>query len=377
MAAAGRGQNSRKDPLDKLMVVLLVLCLAAIFASAKGYFLEAWGTLAVLFGILYVIAPRRKFPSAESVCEGIDLNGKVVMVTGPTSGIGVETARVCALRGAHVLMAARSMNKLEETKRYIEKDLAQKHGMKANLTCVECDLNDLESVQKCVESFKAMNLPLHMLINNAGIMALPEREATAQGLEKQVGVCHVAHFLLTRSLLPYLQKSSTPSSPSRVVCLSSMAHIMADEDFLDQVRLETTPYDQWAAYGNAKVCNLLHAQELHRRYLKHGVAAFSLHPGGIHTGLQDHVDWWTMLKWRIVTPLFFKSIAQGAATSIHCATKPGLEEHGGKYFENCKPTNAVAKVEAKMKCDDPGKKLWELTNSLLSELGFEEPQASN
>lgn len=375
---ARRGQNSRKDPLDTVMAVLVILVLIATFASLNGYALPAWGILLVLFAILYAVAPRRKFPTAEAASAGIDLSGKVVMVTGPTSGIGVETARVCALRGAHVLMAARSMKKLEETKKYIEEDLAQKHGMKAKLTLLECDLDDLESVRKCLVTFKALSLPLHILINNAGIMALPEREATAQGLEKQVGVCHVAHFLLTRGLLPYLEKSSTSSSPSRVVCVSSMANIMMDADFLDHARLETTPYDQWAAYGNSKTCNLLHAQELHKRYFNcgdtPGVAAFSLHPGGIHTGLQGHVDWWTMLKWRVVTPLFFKSIAQGAATSIYCATKPGLEEHSGKYFDNCKPTDTVIKTEAKMNCDDPAKKLWELTEGVLAELNFKESE---
>jgi NAD(P)-dependent dehydrogenase (short-subunit alcohol dehydrogenase family) len=352
------------------MGILCILVLVAIYASWKGYAVYAWVSLAVLYGIMYAVAPKRKFPTAEAVSEGVDLKGKVALITGPTSGIGVETARVLALRGAHVLLAARSAKKLEETKKEIEDNIARNHGARAQVTCLECDLNDLQSVKRCAKEFESMNIPLHILINNAGIMALPTREATAQGLEKQVGVCHVGHFLLTKLLLPYLEKSTAPNEPSRVVCVSSMAVTMADSDFLQHARLETTPYDQWAAYGNAKSANLLHAQELHKRYSKNGVMAFSLHPGGIHTGLQSHVDWWTMLKWYVVTPLFFKSVEQGAATTITCATKAGIEEHGGKWFDNCKPTETATKIEKKLECDNPGAKLWEMTEKLLEELNF-------
>eukprot|EP00656_Telonema_subtile_P029919 TRINITY_DN32970_c0_g1_i1.p1 TRINITY_DN32970_c0_g1~~TRINITY_DN32970_c0_g1_i1.p1 ORF type:complete len:216 (-),score=57.90 TRINITY_DN32970_c0_g1_i1:110-757(-) len=215
-----------------------------------------------------------------------------------------------------------------------------------------------------------MNLPLHLLVNNAGIMALPTRESTAQGLEQQVGVCHVAHFLLTKTLLPAIQAARDGSYRPRVVCLSSVAYKRhGGVNWVAHPKLETEPYREWTAYGNAKLGNLLMARELDRKYSSEGVDAFSVMPGGIHTGLQGHVDIWTKLKWLVVTPFFFKSVSQGAATTLLCATSPTVQAHGGQYFDNCAVTTVVATLEKELG-SGVGGRCWDATERLLAELGF-------
>ena len=135
--------------------------------------------------------------------------------------------------------------------------------------------------------------------------------------------------------------------------------------FLNNPKLEVDGcYTEWSAYGNAKVSNLLFAREAHKRYGGKGVSAYSLHPGGIHTGLQGHVDAWTMFKWRVVTPFFFKSIAQGAATSIYCATQPGIETEGGEYFDDCKANPKVGARYDETLGKDAGARLWAATEAL-------------
>lgn len=352
----------QEDPLDKVLLAVCTLLLLAVIISLLGFLLHAATTVVFICCIMYFTSPRRSFPTAASVCEGIDLTDKVAMVTGPTSGIGRETARVLALRGAHVILAGRYTANLEDTKHTLEINIAKQTGKKAQLTCLLLDLNDLATVKAGVDTFLAMKLPLHILVNNAGIMAVTERKATAQGLESQVGVCHIGHFLLTRLLLPVLQDSA----PARVVCVSSKAYNFVNWRFMNTPLLETLPYDRWVAYGNAKACNMMFAKELNERYKEKGVHAFSLHPGGIHTKLQSSVDWYTMLKWLLVTPFFFKSIEQGAATSIKCATWPGLESEGGKYFDNCQPTDALELLDKEAPLQAT-RKLWFASDAIVKQ----------
>jgi NAD(P)-dependent dehydrogenase (short-subunit alcohol dehydrogenase family) len=237
-----------------------------------------------------------------------------------------------------------------------------------------CDLADLKSVKACAETFLKQESELHILINNAGIMALPEFTPTKQGLESQVGVCHVGHFYLTKLLLPALEKAATKESPARVVALSSSAHRNHDiAQLLTSPQLLTTPYDADVGYGNAKSCNLLFAHEFHKKYYgTKSIAAFSVMPGGIFTGLQGHVHPWKMFKWTVVGPFFFKSIEQGAATSMVCALTADPDADGGEYFDNCKVvTEACAKVVSEAGGDeDAGSRLWEITEKLLSTFGF-------
>jgi NAD(P)-dependent dehydrogenase (short-subunit alcohol dehydrogenase family) len=347
------------DPLDIITAVVVATLGAAAVATSKGHGVAAISTVTALFAAAWVTAPRRKFPTAEAVCP--DVTKKIVLVTGATSGIGVDTAGVLYQNGATVYIAARNLAKLESTKELIM--LKYDSKTKGGIHTLVCDLSDLDSVKQCAETFLKCESKLDILINNAGIMALPEREPTKQGLESQVGVCHVAHFLLTKSLLPAITNAN-----GRVVCLSSMAHRrhkMKELLTSEPPSLETLPYDPWVAYGNAKCCNMLMARGLQKR----GVLAFSVMPGGIHTGLQAHVDPWTMFKWAIVTPFFFKSTSQGAATSIVCATSPDILEHNGMYFENCKVTDALSKVETEAGAD-AADTLWVQTESVLSKLGY-------
>ncbi|KAL3902625.1 MAG: hypothetical protein SGARI_005748 [Bacillariaceae sp.] len=314
------------DALDVITGVVAAGLGAAAYATYKGKGVPAVSTVTALFAAAYFTAPRRKFPTAEAVCP--DVSGKVAIVTGATSGIGVDTAGVLFGKGANLYIAARNPSKLEATK----KDLVARFGgdSAGEIHILVCDLSDLKSVQTAAKTFLKAESKLDILINNAGIMALPERTPTKQGLESQVGVCHVGHFYLTKLLLPAIRKAKGP-------------------------------------YGNAKCSNLLFARGLHKR---HKITAFSVNPGGIHTGLQTHVDPWTMFKWTIVTPFFFKSTSQGAATSILCATSPDVVKDSGEYFDNCAVVkDAVKKVEDES-FKDADEKLWKQTEGVLKSLGF-------
>ena len=351
-------QQRGPDPLDIITAVVVATFGAAAVATSKGHGVAAISTITALFAAAWVTAPRRTFPTAETVCPNV--TKQIVLVTGATSGIGVDTAGVLYQNGAKVYIAARNTIKLESTKEFIMAKYDSK--TKGKIYTLVCDLSDLDSVKLCAETFLKCESKLNILINNAGIMALPERESTKQGLESQVGVCHVAHFLLTKLLLPAITNAN-----GRVVCLSSVAHRrhQMKELLSSTPPLETVPYNSWVAYGNAKCCNMLMARGLQKR----GVVAFSVMPGGIHTGLQAHVDPWTMFKWTIVTPFFFKSTSQGAATSIVCATSPDIIGHNGMYFDNCKVTDALSKVEIEAGAD-AADRLWVLTESVLSKLGY-------
>jgi retinol dehydrogenase 12 len=362
-------QYSDKDPLNTFMGILGTLGSLSAVGTYFGYGKYIAGVLVPLTALAYMKAPSRSFPTADSIVDSsMDLSGKVAIVTGPTSGIGTETARILAARGAHVILAARNDAKLQATRSNLEKNLAET-GIKGKFTTIQIDLNDLASVHNFVEEFKKLNVPLHLLINNAGVMRIPERRATKQGLEQQIGINHVGHFYLTCLLIDKLKASSTPESKSRVVCLSSVAFRLATESFFhaDNTGLETTPYNPWVAYGNAKLSNMLFAREFHRRFSEEGIEACSVMPGGIHTGLQDHVSLWKSIKWRVVTPFFFKSIEQGAATTLYAALNVdlSLKVNGGQYFENCK-TSTIANKMPQEACEF----LWTATEAKLEELGF-------
>jgi len=355
--------NGRKDPLNDMMIICAVILSIGAVCSRFGYGQHILGTYVSLWGAAWALSPRRTFPTGEEVSKNHDLNGKTVMITGPTSGLGQETARVLALRGAHVILVSRSQKKLDHTKNEIEEEIPS-----AKLSTITCDLGDQESIRTCVKKFEEMKLSLDILINNAGVMALPKRKSTKEGLEFQMGVNHVGHFLLTTLLTPHLEASK----PSRVVSLSSIAHVYHDNKFFDNEKLECEPYHKWVAYGNAKFANVLFAKEFNRRYTDKGISAFSLHPGGIFTGLQGDVDGPTLFKWLVIAPFFFKSIAQGCATTLHCALNADPASEGGAYFDNCKTKGGqdrLVKVMATQKekgvTDEKALKCWEVTEKLI------------
>ena len=272
------------------------------------------------------MAEQRPIPSgfgaqttAREVIGDLRLDGKTAIVTGGYAGIGVETTRVLAAAGAQVIVPARDRAKAEKS-----------IGALANVTLDELDL----AVPSTVESFarRFRDRPLHLLINNAGIMAAP-LSRDARGLESHLAVNHVGHFQLFTRLLPALQRARG----ARVVALSSRGHVRAAFDFEDP-NFERRPYDKMIAYGQSKTANILFAVEADRRHRADGIRAFAVHPGAIlETDLARNYDP-DELKAVIERARrigSFKTVEQGAATTIWCATSPALDDVGGVYCENC------------------------------------------
>jgi len=233
-----------------------------------------------------------------------------------------------ALRGAHVILAVRDVKKAEPFLETIKKST---HNDKVEI--MRLDLGSFDSVREFAKNFLAKNVPLNILINNAGIMAVPF--SLIEGYESQFATNHLGHWLLTTLLLPALIQGK----PSRVVSVSSCAHKRCGVDF-DDINYEKAGYDKWKAYGQSKCANVLFALEFHKRYHDKGVSAFALHPGGIMTGLQSSLSKEEMLAmgWYDKDGNLnerFKTIEQGAATSIYAATSPELNGKGALYLEDC------------------------------------------
>ncbi|KPM42505.1 hypothetical protein AK830_g4041 [Neonectria ditissima] len=260
--------------------------------------------------------------------EGLEgkLGGKVVFITGCSSGLGVETARALSKTGATLYLTARNQKKAKDALGDLL-DLDHVH-------LLTLDLNSLDSVRACATEFLSKSKTLNILINNAAVMATPEGQ-TADGFETQFGTNHLAHFLLFQLLKPALLSGSDESFASRVVMVSSSAHRGGQVHF-DNISLKGI-YDPWKAYGQSKTAMIWTANEIDRRYGSEGLHAFSLHPGGIMTGLQKHVPQETREYWatnEVITP-FMKSTEQGAATTVWAAVAKALEGKGGKYLDDC------------------------------------------
>ncbi|KAJ6149275.1 short-chain dehydrogenase [Penicillium samsonianum] len=254
------------------------------------------------------------------------LVGKAIMITGCSSGLGIETARALFHTGATLYLTARDLEKAKST-------LGDIVGS-PRVHLLHLDLNSLKSVRACAEEFLTRFNTLNILIANAGVMACPEGR-TADGLETQFGTNHVAHFLLFDLLKPRLLSSSTPAFNSRVVIVASSAHRVSSVHF-DNLTLEGE-YEPWKAYGQSKTANIWTANEIERRYGAHGLHAFSLHPGAIQTDLLRHVSNEQKADWDKDEFLmsYWKSPEQGAATSVWGAVSRELEGTGGKYLDDC------------------------------------------
>ena len=271
--------------------------------------------------------------TTADVIAGISLTGKVAVVTGASAGLGIETARVLAGAGATVIMLARDPEKLAPVLVQLREE-----NPAAQLDSAIVDLADLESVRSCAAQLLPRYPRVDLLINNAGVMACPLGR-TAQGFEMQFGTNHLGHFLFTGLLLPALIAAAQGSdSHSRVVSLSSAGHKLSAVDF-DDPNYEHTDYDKWQAYGRAKTANALFAVALDQRFAGRGVRAVSVHPGVIMTELSRHMSPEDFEDLASAAPpgeaMVFKSVEQGAATSVWAATSPELENKGGCYLENC------------------------------------------
>ncbi|MEO1046595.1 MAG: oxidoreductase [Pseudomonadota bacterium] len=303
----------------------------------------------------------------DDVLTGIDLAGKLAVVTGGYSGIGLETVRALAARGVKVLIPVRDPAKAEAALANVQGDVAT----------AAMDLADLASVRALADQVISEWDRLDLLINNAGIMACPEMR-TAEGWEMQFAVNHIGHFVLAKGLMPLLQKAETP----RVVALSSTGHkqspIRWDDPFFTR-----QPYDKWQAYGQSKTANALFARGFNARLSESGGRVFSVHPGGIATPLQRHLHDEEMVAlgwkdesgdWSANAKEMFKSTTQGCSTTLWAATSPMLAEKGGQYCEDCDiaalsdPDNPVRyrNVET-YACDDAAaERLWTMTEQLLA-----------
>jgi NAD(P)-dependent dehydrogenase (short-subunit alcohol dehydrogenase family) len=269
--------------------------------------------------------------TAAEVVEGIDLSGKRAIVTGGASGIGIETARALAGAGADVTLAVRDTGAGERT----ATDITATTGSTA-VHVGRLDLADRASVAAFVASWSG---PLHLLINNAGVMALPDLQLTPEGWELQFATNHLGHFALAHGLHGAL----AAAGGARIVSLSSRGHLRSPVVF-DDINFSSRPYDPWLAYGQSKTANVLLAVEATRRWSGDGIVANAVHPGAIaETNLSRHMDPAVLAELRASGSFRFKTLEQGAATSVLAATSPQLEGIGGHYFQDC---NEAAVVDA-------------------------------
>jgi NAD(P)-dependent dehydrogenase (short-subunit alcohol dehydrogenase family) len=265
--------------------------------------------------------------TARDVIQGIDLAGRTAIVTGGYSGLGLEVARTLRDAGAHVIVPARSPSVASIML-----------GFEAGITIEEMDLMDPASIDAFARRFAELGRPLDLLINNAGIMAAPlVRDKT--GHESHFSTNHLGHFRLTKGLWPSLLAAGR----ARVVVLSSRAHFLAPVDF-DDPGFSQTDYDPWIAYARSKTANALFALALDQRGASKGVRAYSIHPGAIFTNLARYLTPEQIAAFgthdehgniRVEPEQGLKNVQQGAATTIWCATNPGLEAIGGVYCEDC------------------------------------------
>ncbi|KAL1797071.1 hypothetical protein ACET3X_005611 [Alternaria dauci] len=267
--------------------------------------------------------------------EGVEgkLVGKVIMITGTSSGIGIETARALSLTGAKLLLTARNLNKAHTAL----KDILEP----GRIELVEMDNTSLESVRRAAKDIlEKSNNQVNILINNAGIMAVQTLEKTKDGFEMQFGVNHLAHFLLFELLKPALLASATPEFSSRVVNLSSSAHHVASINESGNYNFEKTEYNDWVAYGQAKTANIYMANEIERRYRSKGLHATSVHPGVIATALMQYMDPKVVESMSSNKEVYkmMKSPEQGAATTVWAAIGKEWEDKGGEYLADCGKT---------------------------------------
>jgi NAD(P)-dependent dehydrogenase (short-subunit alcohol dehydrogenase family) len=262
--------------------------------------------------------------TAAQVAEAIDLTGKRVIVTGGASGIGVETARALAGTGAEVTIAARDTEAGERTAA----------GIDGDVRVAPLDLADHASIAAFVDAWDG---PLHVLVNNAGVMALPERTLSAQGHEMQFATNHLGHFRLALGLHGALAADGN----ARIVSVSSSGHLRSPVVF-DDIDFHFRAYEPWLAYGQSKTANVLFAVGATARWAEDGIHANALMPGGIATRLQRYVGGAEYMQRRSREPgVRLKTPEQGAATSVLLATSPLLEGIGGRYFEDCNEARVV------------------------------------
>ena len=282
----------------------------------------------------FEVTPLGATSTTDEVLSGLNLKGKQILVTGVSAGLGVETARSLVAHGAHVVGAARDLSKATTATEQVRKDAATNGG---SFELVELDLADLKSVRACADALLAKGQPFDVVIANAGVMATPFGH-TADGFETQFGTNHLGHFVLVNRIASLIRDGG------RLINLSSAGHRYSNVD-LDDPNFERTPYEPFIAYGRSKTANILFAVAFDKRHRDRGVRAAAVHPGGIRTELGRYAEPGRVEK--VIEeinrqlaaqgkgPFQWKSIPQGAATSVWAAVVAPANEIGGQYCENC------------------------------------------
>ncbi|HEY0803393.1 MAG TPA: SDR family NAD(P)-dependent oxidoreductase [Steroidobacteraceae bacterium] len=314
--------------------------------------------------------------TTEDVLSGVNLQGKRILVTGVSAGLGVETARALAAHGAQVVGAARDLAKAQAATAQVRKDAAA-HGGSFDL--ISLDLASLKSVRICANELLDRGQRFDVVIANAGVMATP-LGSTSDGFETQFGTNHLGHFALVNRIAPLM------GAGSRLINLSSSGHRISNVD-LDDPNFEKAAYDPFVAYGRSKTANILFAVAFDQRHRKRGVRAAAVHPGGIRTELGRHLDP-SQLATMVAQinkqaaaegkpPFEFKTIPQGAATSVWAGVVAQADEIGGRYCENCHVGNiappdvtisAISEgVRAYALDPDAAERLWRKSEELVGE----------
>ncbi|XP_038694669.1 short-chain dehydrogenase TIC 32, chloroplastic-like [Tripterygium wilfordii] len=297
--------------------------------------------------------------TAEEVTRGIDGTGLTAIVTGASSGIGVETTRVLALRGVHVVVAVRNV----EAGKNVRETLL-KENSSAKIDVMELDLSSTESVRKFASGYNSTGLPLNLLINNAGVMATPYT-LSQDGIELQFATNHLGHFLLTNLLLETMKNTAYQSNrEGRIINVSSEAHRLTYSEGIrfDKIN-DQSSYNTLYAYGQSKLSNILHANELTRRLKEDGmeITANSLHPGSINTNLLRYHSYINGIA-NMIGRFVLKNVQQGAATTCYVALHPQVKGVSGEYFMD----SNITKPSSKAKDATLAKKLWDFSLSLTS-----------
>lgn len=264
------------------------------------------------------------------------LKGKVIVITGTSSGLGVETARALAATGATLYLTARNLDKA--------RDALQGMFEPSRMELVQMDLESFDSVRAAARTILSKTDAVNILINNAGCMAVPEVQLTREGHELQFGANHLAHFLFFQLLKPALLSSSTPEFQSRVVALSSSAHAMSGINDSDNYDYQKGGYTPWAGYGQSKTANIYMANEIERRYGARGLHATSVHPGGAMSNLGRHLSEKQVedMKTNPLLINYFQNLEQGAATTVWAAISKEMEGTGGKYLLECTVSEGIS-----------------------------------
>lgn len=302
--------------------------------------------------------------TTDDIIQGIDLSGLQAVVTGASSGLGVDTARALATAGATVMMTARDAAKLEAAVASVREAVPG-----ARIDSLLFDLADLDSVRSGALALLERCPRINLLINNAGVMACP-LQRTAQGFEMQFGTNHLGHFLLTCLLAPAL----VAGAPARVVNLSSAGHKFGTLD-LEDPNYQQREYEKWSAYGQSKTANALFTVGLDQRLRDKGVRSFAVHPGMIMTELgryMEPADLERILRGRDAADVGFKTVEQGAATTVWAATAADLQGKGGLYLEDCHIAEAATPGSDSGVEDyalDPAlaERLWQISESMVGE----------